>query len=436
MFVFYSVSTTFASLEIKDEDFIRINKKYLTVVGNKISVNDYLYYEKLNNINYTIPGDSVVNFQIYYDKYLQTQHSFGVISGSLSSIKMINNNDLFMGRMPSNEYEIVIDKMVLDNFIKNYSTNTVGFNNLEDYLNHLVYVKNMKPFKIVGISNVNEPNIYCNESLFIDIVNNGIDNENDSSYINYNLVKDEIRIVKGRAPVEDYEVILYKDSIDFIELNKNIDVKVNDKKLKVVGFYDNNTYAKYKDYITNENTIKYNLINKNKNISIYSSNNDEVIKYLKDNKVNVYSSYDYSKDNYIKSKYDNIKTTLGISSIILAISLLEILLMIRSSFLSRIKEVGIYRAIGVKKSDIYKMFMGEILIITFTANLLGISFMAYILSALNSVPYIKGMFMVNIFTYLLSFILVLIFNLIVGLFPVFNTIRKMPAEILSRKDVD
>ena len=50
--------------------------------------------------------------------------------------------------------------------------------------------------------------------------------------------------------------------------------------------------------------------------------------------------------------------------IIMAISLIEILLMTRSSFLSRIKEIGIYRAIGVKKTDIYKMFLGEIIAIT------------------------------------------------------------------------
>ena len=41
---------------------------------------------------------------------------------------------------------------------------------------------------------------------------------------------------------------------------------------------------------------------------------------------------------------------------ILFISFVEIYLMIRSSYLSRIKEIGIYRAIGTKKSDIYKKY--------------------------------------------------------------------------------
>ena len=129
-------------------------------------------------------------------------------------------------------------------------------------------------------------------------------------------------------------------------------------------------------------------------------------------------------------------TTLIISGVILGISLIEILLMIRSSFLSRIKEVGIYRAIGVKKKDIYKMFSGEILAITVVASLTGIIFMTYILNAIAKVPYLGDMYMVNIFTFVVSVLLVLIFNLVVGLIPVFNTIRKTPAQILARFDVD
>ena len=129
-------------------------------------------------------------------------------------------------------------------------------------------------------------------------------------------------------------------------------------------------------------------------------------------------------------------STLILSSIILGVSLIEIVLMIRSSFLSRIKEVGIYRAIGLKKSDIYKMFAGEILAITTIASILGISFMTYILYSVSSIEFIKNLFMVNIFTYLISIILVYIFNLVFGLLPVFNTIRKTPAQILSRHDVD
>ena len=221
-----------------------------------------------------------------------------------------------------------------------------------------------------------------------------------------------------------------------IELNKEITNMVNNKKLKVVGYYTNISNTEYYAMFVNKNTVKYNLISKSRSISIYANVKEEVLEYFYDKKINVKDSYQYSKENYIALKEQSIINTLIVAGVIIGISLIEILLMIRSSFLSRIKEVGIYRAIGIKKSDIYKMFSGEIFAITIIASITGISFMTYILYNLTGISYLENMFMVNIFTYLLSVILVLIFNLIVGLFPVYNTIRKTPAEILARYDVD
>ena len=109
--------------------------------------------------------------------------------------------------------------------------------------------------------------------------------------------------------------------------------------------------------------------------------------------------------------------------------------MIRSSFLSRIKEVGTYRAIGVKKSDIYKMFAGEILAISLTASLTGIAFMTYILYNITKIRYLTNFCLLTPLTIGISIILCFAVNLLFGLLPVANTIRKRPAEILSRKDI-
>ena len=123
------------------------------------------------------------------------------------------------------------------------------------------------------------------------------------------------------------------------------------------------------------------------------------------------------------------------SGIIIAISLIEIFLMIRSSFLSRVKEVGIYRAIGVKKWDIYVMFSGEIIAITILAAIPGILVSTYILTLLTKISYLEEMFVINPMLVGYSILLLFIFNIIVGLVPVFNTLRKRPAEILARTDI-
>ena len=445
MFLFYSISSISATLNIKDEDFITMNKEYLTANVKKISVDDYLEFEKDGNISYIIPSDSTINMNFKYDKYLQTQYQSANISGSLSDYKTISKTDLILGNLPTKEYEIVIDKMVLENTIEKYSTNTAGYFDINDFLNKYVYINNLEKFTIVGITDKKEPNIYTHQSLFINIIQNSNkdyygyyeDIDTSNTILDYTLViNNKVKLVDGRIPSNDYEIIVNEIYKNEMEMNKTIDLLVNGKKLKVVGYYKNLNDNNYQMPLSNTNTVKYDLITKAKNISIYAYDKEKVLDYFYDKKINLKDSYEYSKANYLEKQSDNIINTLIVSGVILGISLIEILLMIRSSFLSRIKEVGIYRAIGVKKSDIYKMFAGEIFAITFIASFSGISFMTYILYNLSKISYLEDMFMVNIYTYGISLVLVLLFNILVGLIPVFNTIRKAPANILARTDVD
>ena len=146
--------------------------------------------------------------------------------------------------------------------------------------------------------------------------------------------------------------------------------------------------------------------------------------------------YEKDKKDYIEDKKDAIKSSVIFAGVILAISLVEIYLMIRSSFLSRIKEIGVLRAIGVKKNDIYRMFVGEILSITTLTSLPGVALMSYILIQISKIPYVDRMFIINFSTIGISLGIVYIFNIIVGLLPLYKVIRKAPARILARHDVE
>ena len=109
--------------------------------------------------------------------------------------------------------------------------------------------------------------------------------------------------------------------------------------------------------------------------------------------------------------------------------------MIRSSFLSRIKEVGIYRAIGVKKKDIYIMFLGEILAITLSVSNFGIILMSYIIYNISKMKFIGNMVVLKPKVIIISVIIIYAFNIIFGLLPVRGVIKKTPSEILSRNDI-
>lgn len=432
MFMMYAVSSIWASLEIKDEDFININKEYFVVKSNKLDVSDYLNYEK--EVDYMIPGDSIINLNIPYDDYYQTSELYDTLSGSLSSLSMISDNDIIDGSMASSDNEIVVDKFAIDRMFKNTNNaKMIGIKNYKGMIGRRITVSNMNDFIIVGIVDRGSPSIYVNNTLFINLITNSKDNV--GNYIDYSLYKDKIKISKGREPSNDYEVIVNDNNKDVMSLNKEINNKINDKKLKVVGYYSSNDNYDY--YFVNNNTIKYNLIKGSNSFVVYSNNRDNTINNFKDKGLNVEDTYTVDRNKYIESTKEHRKSSIISALVVLGISLIEIFLMIRSSFLSRVKEIGIYRAIGIKRLDIYKMFFGEIVSITTVAGIPGIILMAYILERLNSSDlFPSGFISYNIFMVIITMIFIYIFNLIIGLLPVFNTVRKAPASILARHDLD
>lgn len=440
MFVTYSASSLFALKNIKDSDFVTMNKNYLVIDNSRITVDKFKDIENNPNVNYVIPGKSSVNFNFKIDDYYQTSDTVFSLSGSLSSINMINKNNIIRGRMPSNENEIVIDKVVYNNL--NSTVKCAGILTINDMLNRDIYLDSLY-YKIVGIVDMGSPSIYTYESEFTNIIALSKDDDIYGSYIeenstsniyDYNIYKDSIKLKKGNYPVNDYEVIINDINSEEYEIGKYVDYKVNDKKLKVVGYYTSSNTSMDK-YLVNNNTIKYNNILNKKGVSIYAKDKELVLNKYREEKYNIKDSYIYSRDNYVKETKENLKPSFIFAFIMVIVSLVEIYLIVRSSFLSRIKEVGIFRAIGVKKTDIYKMFLGEIFAITTIFSMLGVIFMTYVIKGLSKLPLVGKDYYMDTSVFILVVLFIYVFNILIGLLPVINTVRKSPAKILSRSDI-
>ena len=448
IFITYSVSSLYGIYNIDDSKFVTINKNYLVIDSKKIDVNDFLKYEKNDNVNYILPGGSLVSFYIEYDDYYQTLNYKDLIYGSLSSLNMISENDIISGRMPNKSNEIVIDKLVFDTYHSNPFASMLGINTPEKLFDRELTVGVLENYKIVGVVDLGSPSIYTDESEFINILYNTNDTAFTDNYYeeyivddkmvenliyDYNNYKNKITIKEGRFPLNDYEVIVnnfYKDSY---KINQEIDVKINDKKLKVVGFYTSDDNISY--LLSNTNTIKYSLISNSSDMTLSVKDKNKALNDFKAMGLNIKDSYQYSRDKYYNTRMDSMASTLIFSVVILLISLIEIYLMMRSSFLSRIKEVGIYRAIGMKRLDIYKMFIGEIIAITTLGSMTGVFFSSYVIYQLTTVSYYANKFLMNGTTVLTIVIIVYLFNLLVGLLPCALALRKTPAEIMSRSDI-
>lgn len=450
MFIMYAVSTVCATLNIKDEDFVTYNKNYLQIKQPNMSVEEYLTYEQNENINYLLPGDSIVSFNFAAKDYYQTNNMTMYITGSLSATSMISPEQIVYGRMPEGSQELLLDTTIVEAQINSDMSTfkMLGIIKVEDMLNKELTINNVGKFTVVGIVQTLSPSIYVDDSMLINIIANAgsQDDYGDMVYaadiaeegqnaqiLDYKLFENKIELKKGRLPENDYEIIVnYSHRYD-MQLNKTINETVNGTKLTVVGYYESKENIDY--YFANNNTIKYKLIKAKDSFIVYPKAKETALNDFRNLNLNVEDTYENSKIQYLKQKRETMKTSLMISGIILVISLVEIFLMIRSSFLSRIKEIGTLRAIGVKKRDIYKMFMGETIAITTLASIPGIALMAYILKTLSEIQFLSSYFIVNMWTVIVTIVFVYLFNLIVGLLPVHRVVRKTPAQILSRNDI-
>ena len=440
MFIFYALSNIFGILDIKDSQFVEYNKNYYSITSSKKNLELYNKLNNMESVDYVIPGNSTINFTLVSELY-QFKFYTPTYKASMASLNMISDKDIIAGRKPENDHEVALDKFVYQNYEKDMSNPINQYNILkyEDFVNKVVKI-GKENYTITGITNLNSPSIYIDNNQFIKVLYNNQSTEEyyDRVEVSSNSYKDfngaNITIKKGRLPVNDYEVIVNNDNSFGLELNKETNYKINDRKLVLVGFYETNKNDS--SYYVNTNMINVLNISKYKDFTVYPKDEKAFLNEIKDMDIKYQKTYDKSKEAFKKKQLKQTRSSIIIACVLLAISFLEIYLMIRSSFISRIKEVGTMRAIGVKKTDIYKMFSNEIIAISLITAVPGIWLMYNILKSIADLEFFKNNYMLNYRVAIFSAIVFLVFNLVVGLLPVRGTIRKSPASILSRNDVD
>lgn len=464
MFITYAVSNIAGIMNMPDEKFVKDDRSYVSVIQKKMKVADYLAYEEDPSVEYAMPGDGKVHMKMRYDEYWQTSWSGSMFSGSLSASDSLSESDIVCGRLPDGRYEVAVDALVLDRARENdQDIVQAGYKVPEELIGRHLRLKDLPEFTIVGITDKKSPCIYADRSMFIDMLaNNGSEDDyygegeeaggEEASFdeegspsasapkaadlMDYGLNADKLVLTgDSRRPENDYEVIVDSMYAKSMKIGSELKTKVNGHKLKVVGHYTSDSVRG--KFFVNNNTIKYRLIKEQGNMTIKPAvSKEETIGALRGYGLKVRDLYEYQKKEYRKSQLEMMRTFLIAGAIVIIISLIEVYLIMRASFLSRIKEVGTLRAIGVKKSDIYKMFAGEIVAITVLASLPGWVLMNYIVFKLQGVKYLSGMFVSNPQTVLVSLLIIFVFNLVFGLLPVFRTLIKRPAAILARTDVN
>ncbi len=450
MFAFLAVSNVLGLLEVKPVDYRTTNGNYVTIANTDKTEDMLDLVGSLENVSFVIPGNTKKRVTLPMDDYLQTSYAQEDLTVSVVMTKVLKPEQLIAGKMPEDPHDVVIDKSLIDNFLRENLGKAVGLDTMEEFLGRRITVQNLDDYHICGIAETESPSLFVDESQVMYILTNGEDADEEFTFMEEEgyenlirsgkvkdlaLAKNNVKVKEGREPQQLCEAVINIEHNEEYEIGSTLSVKAAGRKLTVVGFFTSDN-ADDDTYYVHADTIKEDYIMQQKEFSAYAENT-ALLKHML-NKENLQSKLNDARDKktYINTRKDQLTSAIVVAGIIMLISLIEMFLMLRSSFLSRIKEVGTLRAIGLKKRDIYRMFTGEIMVITFLTAIPGIAIMYFALTQVVKITYyVEGLYLITPAIAAITLGIILLFNLIAGLIPVYVTMRKTPAQILARTDI-
>lgn len=457
--MFVTVSGMGGVTDIDSSDYISTNQKCITVKNPTKSKEVLSQVANLEGMLFAMPGDTKVSVTLPLEDYIQTQDAECNINVAICDIRAIKDEKLLAGAMPKADNEVVLDKMSLKFFFKTNQGKVINVTEASELVGRSLKAGELPAYTIVGISDTESPSLYVNSSEMDKFLLNssdpmdneelmygfafdgggfGFDDETQESVRDVQYATGDFKIVKGSYPSNVGDVVvnqeMYADDPDY-EIGSSISGKLKGQKLKIVGYYKS-LYEYDETLYVNRETLMDSYIKSKKIITCYAENPDAALRTLEEAGLKAEINKDRDKKAYLKQIKDTVKSSLITFVILGAIAFALMYFILRSSFLSRVGEIGTLRAIGLKRSDICKMFMGEIIDITLLTAIPGIIITYYIMFNETGASETTGkIFMVNPGVAIVTLLLMLLFNLLAGLLPLFRILRKSPAEILARNDI-
>ena len=149
----------------------------------------------------------------------------------------------------------------------------------------------------------------------------------------------------------------------------------------------------------------------------------------------LYTPADFRREAMTEQRASIISNAIELA-VFLALMSLCMYLIMRASMMGRIREIGIYRAIGVSKPNLIFRFFVESLAVTSLTVLIGYLFSTCLISAwLIKVPLVGNYFYYPAWMALAVLGLLYGIGALCGTLPVLRLLRRTPSEILSKYDI-
>ncbi len=426
-----------------EEGFLDIDANYITVHMDRDQYDDYQSLETVPGVDQLMLINQPFDFTLDTPDYYQLPGSVE-ISAQPIDMRFFDPESLIYGQQPG-LYEIVIDRSVADWMLRNYESR--GLQSYQDILlcrfkiqthgrDTDLAVDSGLYFNISGIADANSKSVWMAEELIYSLAT--------PSLIDPRILGDNVEITQGTLPTSSNYIAINQNypSLYHDEIPYNIGIATGTYYISGVYDYqvDGESYNLEKVYLSSLDFIKDKYFRyryfrfSDFELLVYAEDVESTLEALIDAGYDARANiYEPSLAQQIKLEDNQVLYWLGLGGILM--SAFIIFLIMRSSLLSRLYEVSVYRSIGVSRKEIKRIFLVELLLTTTFSTIFGFLLMVLLLNNAQSsldmtrlirftplaiIVVITGMYLINAFF---------------GLIPVHMLLYKTPAAMMKQNDL-
>lgn len=383
---------------------------------------------------------------------------FSVRDAEITTTKYDGDDETFKDRIPLNiliqkaeEYNIeksllekldndsvIIDKYLIDYLLKNEGR----YFQTEKMVLHQKIIVNGHEYKIIGITNQNSLNIYAtNEAA------EKMNLENTEIRLAEYLVGGQYEVFQGYTytGLKPGEIILDRDTYDLHRRQGKTTIEYYGMTFRIKqGVYiiaknlGANKAILAEDAKRLERYRLFKVINDNPQslgsveMYVYTSNYKAFMSDYNGSIVKTSSDYNNARVMY-ESFYLGISTTIAIlSGIVFIAPLIMLYFLMRSSTISKIKEIAINRSLGMRNASAIAMQFYELVTIISIYAIPGYLVAIVFMFATNGV---FANYSLDVFTLGGSLVLIFAIIILVGLLPILRIVKKIPQKMITKYDI-